>query len=62
MSTSTGWCRYCGRMRSIHCRSTRDMEDSTDDVCKGALMELGGGEYVVNQEAAAARPNEQSDG
>jgi hypothetical protein len=55
MSTSNDWCRYCGRMRSVHCRSTRDMEDNpADEMCQAALMELGGGEYRHNQEKAAA--------
>lgn len=52
-------CRYCGRQSGYPCRNTRDMEDfaiSGDDVCYGALIDLGGGEkglrYVrLNREA-----------
>ncbi len=55
MSTKNDWCRYCGRMRSIHCMNTRDMEDSNDDICKGALLDVGGGEYTVNQHEAQLR-------
>lgn len=46
-----GWCRFCQRMRSVHCRSTREMEDMKDEFCREALLRLGG-EYTVNQRAA----------
>lgn len=42
MSAKNGWCKYCGRMRSIHCESEADLKSNADrdDMCKGPLLEL----------------------
>lgn len=48
MRSEAEWCRYCARMRSMHCRSTRDMDPvdgcNDDPQCHAALVALGGGE------------------
>lgn len=46
--TKNGWCRFCSRMGSNHCRNTRDMDPvdgfNFDPECHKALLVLGGGE------------------
>jgi len=49
-------CRYCDKETVMPCRSTRDMEErSADPICDAALLRVGGGEYIHNQERARAR-------
>lgn len=47
-ASSAMWCRYCHRMRGVHCKSTRDMDPADgynhDPECHAALVRLGGGE------------------
>lgn len=48
MRHTNGWCKFCGRMRGVHCKNTRDMDpvdgSNHDPQCHEALVTYGGGE------------------